>query len=196
MDSNCLLCRKYLSKIFESRYFFVIYDDCPLRQGHLLIIPIRHVEQITDLTRAEFCNLHYVINEMVKHLQEFFRADGYNIGVNCGEAAGQTLSHLHIHLIPRHFGDVPNPRGGIRKFLPNPLSEYPVCKFGNYSFQNLHQKPPSNRYPNTSCASSPRLALLRISPGWNRICSAAIRHFGWRRSKNSRSIQKCKHSSA
>jgi len=125
MDNDCLLCRKYLSKIFESKYFFVIYDDFPIRQGHVLIIPIRHTQHLTLLTRAEFSDLHFVIQEMVKHIESKFRADGYNLGVNGGEAAGQTISHLHIHLIPRHFGDVPNPRGGIRKFLPNPLTEYP-----------------------------------------------------------------------
>ncbi len=125
MDNDCLLCRKYLSKIFESKYFFVIYDDFPLRPGHVLIIPRRHIEHLTHLSRAEFCDLHFVIQKMVKHIEIDFHADGYNLGVNSGEAAGQTLSHLHIHLIPRHAGDVPNPRGGIRKFLPNPLTEYP-----------------------------------------------------------------------
>ncbi len=126
MDNNCVLCRKYLSKIFESKYFFVIYDDFPLRQGHVLIIPIRHIGHLTLLTRIEFCDLHFVIQEMVKHIEDKFKADGYNLGVNSGEAAGQTLSHLHIHLIPRYVDDVPDPRGGIRKCLPNPLREYPL----------------------------------------------------------------------
>lgn len=125
MDNDCLFCGKYLSKIFESEYFFVIYDDFPLRQGHILIIPIRHTEHLTLLTRAEFNDLYFVIQEMVKHIEDKFGANGYNLGINSGEAAGQTVSHLHIHIIPRHFGDVPNPRGGIRKFLPNPLTEYP-----------------------------------------------------------------------
>jgi diadenosine tetraphosphate (Ap4A) HIT family hydrolase len=125
MENDCLLCLKYSSRIFQTNYFFVIYDDFPLRLGHALIIPIRHVEDIVNLTREEFCSLHFVIQEMVKHMEVELRADGYNIGVNCGEAAGQTLSHLHIHLVPRHFGDVKDPRGGIRKFLPNPLTEYP-----------------------------------------------------------------------
>ena len=125
MDNDCLLCRKYLSKIFESKYFFVIYDDFPIRQGHVLIIPIRHTQHLTLLTRAEFSDLHFVIQEMVKHISFEFGADSYNVGINSGEAGGQTLSHLHIHLIPRRFGDVPDPHGGIRKFLPNPLTEYP-----------------------------------------------------------------------
>jgi diadenosine tetraphosphate (Ap4A) HIT family hydrolase len=125
MDNDCLFCSKYLSKIFESKYFFVIYDDFPIRQGHVLIIPIRHIHHLTLLTRAEFNDLYFVIQEMVKHIKDKFGADGYNLGINSGEAAGQTVPHLHIHIIPRHFGDVPNPRGGIRKFLPNPLTEYP-----------------------------------------------------------------------
>ena len=88
-------------------------------------VPLRHLEHLVLLTRAEFCDLCFVIGQMVKHMEVDFRADGYNVGINDGEAAGQTLSHLHIHLIPRRFGDVPDPRGGIRKFLPNPLTEYP-----------------------------------------------------------------------
>ena len=122
---DCLLCEKYSSKIFESKHFFVILDDFPLREGHLLMIPRRHVEDLIALTSEEFCDLHFVIQEMVKHISFEFGADSYNVGINSGEAGGQTLSHLHIHLIPRRFGDVPDPHGGIRKFLPNPLTEYP-----------------------------------------------------------------------
>ena len=72
MDTDCFLCRKYLSKIFESRYFFAIYDDFPLRQGHILIIPIRHLGHLTLLTRAEFCDLHFVIHQMIKHMEVEF----------------------------------------------------------------------------------------------------------------------------
>jgi diadenosine tetraphosphate (Ap4A) HIT family hydrolase len=126
MDNDCLFCRKYLFKIFESKHFFVIYDDFPLRQGHILIISIRHIQYLTLLTRVEFDDLYDVIQEMVKHLEDKFGANGYNLGINDGEVAGQTIPHLHIHIIPRYFGDVENPRGGIRKFLPNPLAEYPL----------------------------------------------------------------------
>ncbi len=122
---ECLLCTKYGSRIFETKYFFVVYDDFPLRQGHVLIIPIQHTEDLTQLTGEEFYNLHACIQAMVSRMKVDFQADGYNVGINCGKAAGQTLPHLHIHLIPRYAGDVPDPRGGIRKFLPNPLTEYP-----------------------------------------------------------------------
>ena len=124
MDNDCLLCGKYPSRIFESHYFFVVYDDFPVRPGHLLIIPNQHIHEITLLTADESLDLPVVIRAMVEHIKREFHADGYNIGINCGEAAGQTLAHLHIHLIPRRAGDVPNPRGGIRNFLPNPLTEY------------------------------------------------------------------------
>src|SRR5437667_10967649 len=111
MNKDCLLCGKYPLRIFETTFFFAIYDDFPLRLGHVLIVPIRHVERLTDLTPEEFCSLHFVIQEMVKHIEDKFKADGYNIGVNSGEVAGQTLAHLHMHLIPRSSGDVPDPRG-------------------------------------------------------------------------------------
>ena len=126
MENDCLFCRKYLSRIFESKYFFVIYDDFPLRQGHILIIPLRHIQHLTLLTRTEFNDLYNVIQEMVEQIKENYGADEYNLGINDGEAAGQTIPHLHIHIIPRHTGDVANPRGGIRKFFPNPLMEYPL----------------------------------------------------------------------
>lgn len=125
MENDCILCGKYPSRIFESNYFFVIYDDFPVRKGHMLIIPRRHVEDLTDLTREEFSALHYIIDQIFKHMKNKFLANAYNLGVNCGEAAGQTLPHLHIHFIPRYVGDVADPRGGIRRFLPNPLAGYP-----------------------------------------------------------------------
>lgn len=125
MDNDCLLCQKYSSRIFESKYFFVVYDDFPLRRGHLLIVSKQHVEELAQLSPVEFSNLSLVLQWGIRHIKTNLRAHGYNLGVNCGEAAGQTLSHLHIHLIPRYAGDVPDPRGGIRHFLPNPLTVYP-----------------------------------------------------------------------
>jgi len=126
MYNDCLLCRKISQKIFASESFFVVLDDFPVRQGHLLIFPIRHIEDLTLLTRAEFCDLRIVLQKMTTYITKTFQADGYNIGINMGKAAGQTVAHVHIHLISRRDGDVVDPRGGIRKFLPNPLTEYPL----------------------------------------------------------------------
>jgi diadenosine tetraphosphate (Ap4A) HIT family hydrolase len=125
MENDCLFCKESAS-VFESKYFFVRYDDYPVRQGHLLIIPFRHVEELIILTRTEFNELHLVLAWATKHVEDTFGADGYNIGVNNGVSAGQTIPHLHIHLIPRYLGDIQDPRGGIRKFLPNPVTEYPL----------------------------------------------------------------------
>jgi diadenosine tetraphosphate (Ap4A) HIT family hydrolase len=124
-DGDCLFCRKYFFRVYESKHFYAIYDDYPVRRGHMLLIPIRHVEDLTLLTEAEVDDCFFFLLEMIMHIKQEFGADGYNVGINGGEAAGQTVPHLHIHIIPRHFGDVPNPRGGIRKFLPNPLKDYP-----------------------------------------------------------------------
>jgi diadenosine tetraphosphate (Ap4A) HIT family hydrolase len=77
-----------------------ISDDFPLRLGHVLLVPIRHIEYLTDLSREEFDDLYVVIQEMVKHIEEKFGANGYNIGVNGGEVAGQTLPHLHMKEYP------------------------------------------------------------------------------------------------
>jgi diadenosine tetraphosphate (Ap4A) HIT family hydrolase len=125
MDKDCVLCGKYAQRIYETTYFFAILDDFPLRRGHTLLIPRWHIERLTDLSVEEFSDLSRILQVMVKRIKVDLGADDYNLGVNCGEAAGQTLSHLHIHLIPRYAGDVDDPRGGIRKFLPNPLTEYP-----------------------------------------------------------------------
>ena len=123
MDHDCVLCGKYSSKIFESTYFFAIYDDFPVREGHILLAPIRHIEHIDLLTHEEFDDFYVALQALIKHING--TADGYNLGFNGGEAAGQTVSHLHIHLIPRQFGDVADPHGGIRNCLPDPLTEYP-----------------------------------------------------------------------
>lgn len=110
--------------IFDSKYFYVKMDDFPVRKGHVLIFPKRHQTDIFSLDANEWGDLQKVINKTKRHLDKEYMPDGYNIGINCGEAAGQTVFHLHIHVIPRYKGDVENPRGGIRNFL-KPLVEYP-----------------------------------------------------------------------
>lgn len=123
---RCVFCGIHSAlRVIETKYFFAIYDAYPLREGHLLVIPVRHVERIRELTESEFYDMHSVITHVDELLRWKHRAAGYNIGVNDGLAAGQTIKHLHVHVIPRLLGDVPDPRGGVRNFLPNPLTEYP-----------------------------------------------------------------------
>jgi len=93
-------------------------DAFPVTQGHILIIPFRHVSSFFDATDEERTALFDLVARCREIVAERYRPDGWNIGVNVGPAAGQTVPHLHVHLIPRYGGDVPDPRGGVRGVIP------------------------------------------------------------------------------
>lgn len=93
-------------------------DGYPVSPGHTLVIPRRHVASLPDLTPDEACALWSLLAEARAALDAELRPDGYNIGINDGLAAGQTVMHLHVHLIPRYHGDCPDPRGGVRWIVP------------------------------------------------------------------------------
>jgi diadenosine tetraphosphate (Ap4A) HIT family hydrolase len=101
--------------IDENDLAVAFYDAYPVNEGHVLIIPKRHVETYFDATQDEKNAISLLLARAKEKLDERFHPDGYNIGVNVGAAAGQTIFHLHVHLIPRYAGDVPDPRGGVRK---------------------------------------------------------------------------------
>ena len=104
--------------LFKNDYFFIIKDRFPISPGHLLIITNEVKSNFFDLTIEERSNLNAVL-EIAKGIIEMnFKPDGYNIGMNCGQAAGQTIFHFHCHIIPRYNGDTLNPRGGIRHCIP------------------------------------------------------------------------------
>ena len=107
-------------KIFDQNTLgFVIYDSFPVTKNHLLIIPKRHVEQYFDFTQGEINSLNsLIINARSKLLGEDKTITGFNIGINNGISAGQSVPHGHIHLIPRREGDSENPRGGVRNLIP------------------------------------------------------------------------------
>lgn len=114
---DCLFCQKLANesdKVTETDSFMVIRDGFPVTDGHSLIIPKRHVNKITELTPDEFSELQGIF----LFLERQYNTD-YNIGINCGKNAGQTINHLHIHFIPRREGDVENPRGGVRGVIPS-----------------------------------------------------------------------------
>lgn len=119
---NCFFCEvqnnKEKNKITENKNFFSIYDDNPVSRGHVLIVPKKHLESFFDLSSEQIRELYDFIKETKNIIQKKYNPDGYNIGVNDGEAAGRTIHHLHIHLIPRYLGDIKNPRGGIRNIFP------------------------------------------------------------------------------
>lgn len=105
-------------KIIENDFFFSRFDDFPISPGHLEIISKRHVDSIFNLSDEELLAMHKLMSETKLVIDEKFHPDGYNIGINEGEAGGQTVKHLHIHLIPRYIGDIDNPRGGVRNIIP------------------------------------------------------------------------------
>jgi diadenosine tetraphosphate (Ap4A) HIT family hydrolase len=95
-----------------------IRDGFPVSPGHTLVIPVRHVGSLFETTDAERADCLALLDQARRILEEELHPDGYNIGINDGKAAGQTVPHLHIHLIPRYHGDQPDPRGGVRRIFP------------------------------------------------------------------------------
>ncbi len=105
--------------IYRDEYFFIIEDAFPVSPGHLLIISNEVKTDYFELTQTEKDNLTKVILEAKSMIELKHKPDGYNIGMNCGETAGQTVFHFHCHLIPRYKGDMENPRGGVRHVIPS-----------------------------------------------------------------------------
>lgn len=104
--------------IIETATVFAFYDKFPVSKGHSLIVPKRLAPNYFDLTLKEQTACWIAANKVKTILQEKYNPDGFNVGININEDAGQTISHCHIHIIPRYKGDVENPRGGIRGVIP------------------------------------------------------------------------------
>lgn len=116
---TCIFCnRGDLNIIAENELCFAIYDKYPVNLGHVLIIPKRHYKSFFDATLEEVTAIYELIHKCKKILDEKYKPTGYNVGVNINESAGQTIMHLHVHLIPRYDKDVEDPRGGIRNLKP------------------------------------------------------------------------------
>jgi len=117
--TGCPLCTLPLSRIrYANDLAFGVLDGFPVSPGHTLILPRRHVTSFFATTLEERTALLALLDEAKARLDRELRPAGYNIGINDGVAAGQTVRHLHIHLIPRYLGDCPDPRGGIRWIFP------------------------------------------------------------------------------
>jgi diadenosine tetraphosphate (Ap4A) HIT family hydrolase len=116
---DCPFCHPEESRIvLRNKVGFVLRDGFPVTPGHLLIVPNKHIRHYFEADPAEKRELWALVEEAKRYLDSKESPDGYNIGINVGEAAGQTVFHLHIHLIPRRKGDVKNPRGGVRHVIP------------------------------------------------------------------------------
>ncbi|MCK5525387.1 MAG: HIT family protein [Thiomargarita sp.] len=117
MSSTCFFCN--LDDIIsQNNLVLTIRDAYPISQGHTLIIPKRHIASFFEATQEEQIALLQALQVAKKELSQQYAPDGYNIGINDGIAAGQTVMHLHIHLIPRYKNDCPDPRGGVRWIFP------------------------------------------------------------------------------
>jgi diadenosine tetraphosphate (Ap4A) HIT family hydrolase len=104
--------------IYKDNYFFIIEDAFPVSPGHLLIISTDLKKDYFELNTVEKSNLNIVITKAKELIEMKYKPDGYNIGMNCGLAAGQTVFHFHCHVIPRYNGDMEKPRGGVRHVIP------------------------------------------------------------------------------
>ncbi len=100
--------------LYQNNYFFIINDGYPISPGHLLIISNKLKQDYFELSNEEKSDLVQTIDIAKKIIEKNFNPDGYNIGMNCGESAGQTIFHFHCHVIPRYKGDMENPKGGVR----------------------------------------------------------------------------------
>jgi diadenosine tetraphosphate (Ap4A) HIT family hydrolase len=117
---SCPFCQPDIEReiIVESPNAFAIYDKFPVNKGHALIIPKKHCSNYFDLTFKEQSACISILNAVKQIIAKRYNPDGFNVGININEAAGQTVPHVHIHLIPRYKGDVEQPRGGIRGVIP------------------------------------------------------------------------------
>lgn len=123
ITTDCLFCQAddpSLNRILcQNDLFFARFDNFPANPGHIEIVPRRHVVSFFDLDEHEVLSAYTLMREARDLIDEKYFPEAYTIGVNDGKAAGRSIDHLHIHLIPRHHGDVDDPRGGIRRAAPN-----------------------------------------------------------------------------
>lgn len=126
--SECPFCERISSRddIYATTEFAVaVPDGFPVSDGHTLVVPKRHVARAEKLERAEWAGLFDLVREVSRELASLPGVEGVNVGVNSGEAAGQTVTHAHVHVIPRRPGDVEDPRGGIRWVIPDKARYWP-----------------------------------------------------------------------
>jgi diadenosine tetraphosphate (Ap4A) HIT family hydrolase len=114
--------------VSESQLTWTVFDAFPVSPGHALVVPKRHIASPFDATDNEMAEIWKALRKIADLLianppEACRKPDGFNIGVNCGQAAGQTVMHVHWHLIPRYAGDQPDARGGIRRIFPD-LADY------------------------------------------------------------------------
>ena len=122
---KCLFCEWEKEKekiILENEYAFARFDSFPVNKGHVLFATKRHAKDFFETTLEEKNSIFELVANVKEIIDRKYHPDGYNIGMNCGVAAGQSVMHVHVHLIPRFNGDVENPMGGVRGVIPKKQS--------------------------------------------------------------------------
>ena len=116
---DCPFCKRLISGevLAATDLSAAVLDGFPVSPGHCLIVPRRHVSSLFEMSDAEQRDLFSLLPEVRRLLGDHYDPAGYNIGMNIGEAAGQTIGHAHLHVIPRYIGDVEDPRGGVRQII-------------------------------------------------------------------------------
>ena len=117
-QQNCPFCGDP-SKVIENELAFADYDSYPVNPGHVLIITHRHVAEYFEATAEEKAAIWELVDDVKMIIDRDYKPDGYNVGVNIGKSAGQSVPHVHIHMIPRYKGDMEDPRGGVRGVIPH-----------------------------------------------------------------------------
>lgn len=126
VQTACPFCSLPASRIIDrNEAGLVVRDAYPVTPGHTLVLPVRHVETFFETTAEERSGLLRLLDMARQQLDAEFAPAGYNIGINNGAAAGQTVPHLHIHLIPRYPLDCDDPRGGVRWVIPEKARYWP-----------------------------------------------------------------------
>jgi diadenosine tetraphosphate (Ap4A) HIT family hydrolase len=117
---TCVFCNRIVrgELVADNNLAVAFLDAFPLNPGHCLIVPRRHESDFLALTPEELAAAWALVASVRQHIEADRTPDGYNIGINVGEAAGQTIAHAHLHIIPRYQGDVADARGGIRWIIP------------------------------------------------------------------------------
>ena len=122
-NNPCIFCHPKTEEIIqETEFALLIKDEFPVSPGHCLIVPRRHIATYFEVTEDENKDFLLLMNQAKKIIEKDHQPDGYNIGCNNGLASGQSVFHLHIHVIPRYEGDVENPKGGVRWVVPKNAS--------------------------------------------------------------------------
>ncbi len=121
---DCIFCqmaagKRDVSMVGKFKHCYIIKDQYPVSPGHLLIIPLEHTENWFTAREEIHLDIIKALNFAKELLDKEYAPQGYNIGANCGEVAGQTVMHLHVHLIPRYQGDMEDPKGGVRGVIPS-----------------------------------------------------------------------------